>query len=167
MLAEFGAQFANMFAVVLMVAAGITFVAYALTTPRSSANLVLAIGILGVVLLNAVIGFAQEHAAERTAEALQALVGRRALTTLGVDALLPRLTRSMIRHEPDTPAAARSRPGTPSQPEPQLALSRSPGGRHPCRGLRARPSACRSRTNGPALAPGHGRCSEQSELTAG
>jgi magnesium-transporting ATPase (P-type) len=33
-LAEFGAQFANMFAVVLMVAAGITFVAYALTTPE-------------------------------------------------------------------------------------------------------------------------------------
>ena len=73
-LAEFGAQFANMFAVVLMVAAGITFLAYALSTPRESANLVLAIGILGVVLLNAVIGFAQEHAAERTAEALQALV---------------------------------------------------------------------------------------------
>jgi hypothetical protein len=48
-------------------------VAYALTTPRSSANLVLAIGILAV-LLNAVIGFAPEHAAERTAEALQALV---------------------------------------------------------------------------------------------
>jgi hypothetical protein len=46
-LAEFGAQFANMFAVVLMVAAGITFVAYALTAPRSSANLVLAIGIWG------------------------------------------------------------------------------------------------------------------------
>jgi hypothetical protein len=46
-LAEFGAQFANMFAVVLMVAARITFAAYALTTPRSSANLVLAIGILG------------------------------------------------------------------------------------------------------------------------
>ena len=46
-LAEFGAQFANMFAVVLMVAGRITFVAYALTTPRSSAYLVLAIGILG------------------------------------------------------------------------------------------------------------------------
>ena len=46
-LAEFGAQFADVFAVVLMVAAGIIFVAYALTTPRSSANLVLAIGILG------------------------------------------------------------------------------------------------------------------------
>ena len=73
-LAEFGAQFANMFAVVLVVAAGITFLAYALSTPRDSADLVLAIGILGVVLLNALIGFAQEHAAERTAEALQALV---------------------------------------------------------------------------------------------
>jgi hypothetical protein len=36
-----------MFAVVLMVAARITFAAYALTTLRSSANLVLAIGILG------------------------------------------------------------------------------------------------------------------------
>ena len=42
------------------------------TTPRSSANLVLAIGMSGGVLLNAVIGFAQEHVAERTAEALQA-----------------------------------------------------------------------------------------------
>jgi magnesium-transporting ATPase (P-type) len=31
-------------------------------------------GFWGVVLLNAVIGFAQEHAAERTAEALQAMV---------------------------------------------------------------------------------------------
>jgi P-type Ca2+ transporter type 2C len=73
-LAEFGSQFANMFAVVLMVAAGITFLAYALSTPRDAAALELAIGILGVVLLNAVIGFAQEHAAERTAEALQAMV---------------------------------------------------------------------------------------------
>ena len=73
-LAEFGSQFANMFAVVLMVAAGITFLAYALSTPREAANLELAIGILAVVLLNAVIGFAQEHAAERTAEALQAMV---------------------------------------------------------------------------------------------
>ena len=73
-LAEFGSQFSNMFAVVLIVAAGITFLAYLLSTPRQAANLVLAIGILGVVLLNAAIGFAQEHAAERTAEALQAMV---------------------------------------------------------------------------------------------
>ena len=38
-LAEFGAQFANMFAVVLMVAAGITFLAYALSTPRDPPTL--------------------------------------------------------------------------------------------------------------------------------
>ena len=74
LLAEFWPQFSNMFAVVLIVAAAITFLAYALTTPRNAANLELAIGILGVVLLNACIGFAQEHAAERTAEALQAMV---------------------------------------------------------------------------------------------
>jgi Ca2+-transporting ATPase len=73
-LAEFGSQFANMFAVVLVVAAGITLLAYALSSPRDAATLELAIGILGVVLLNAVIGFAQEHAAERTADALQAMV---------------------------------------------------------------------------------------------
>ncbi|HYA52240.1 MAG TPA: HAD-IC family P-type ATPase, partial [Streptosporangiaceae bacterium] len=73
-LAELGSQFANMFAVVLMVAAGITVLTYLLSTPRESATLVLAIGILCVVLLNAIIGFVQEHAAERTAEALQAMV---------------------------------------------------------------------------------------------
>jgi P-type Ca2+ transporter type 2C len=72
--AEFGRQFANMFAVVLIVAAAITFLAYAVSTPRDVSNLYLAIGILGVVVLNACIGFAQEHAAERTAEALQAMV---------------------------------------------------------------------------------------------
>src|ERR1022692_4032548 len=74
LLAELWPQFSNMFAVVLIVAAAITFLAYALTTPRNAASLELAIGILGVVLLNAFIGFAQEHSAERTAEALQAMV---------------------------------------------------------------------------------------------
>jgi len=63
-----------MFAVVLMVASGLTFVIYIASTPRDTANLELAIGILGVVLLNAVIGFVQEHAAERTAQTLQAMV---------------------------------------------------------------------------------------------
>ena len=72
--AEFWPQFSNMFAVVLIVAAAITFLAYLLTEPRDAASLELGIGILGVVLLNACIGFAQEHAAERTAEALQAMV---------------------------------------------------------------------------------------------
>ncbi|HET6793355.1 MAG TPA: cation-transporting P-type ATPase [Acidimicrobiales bacterium] len=68
------AQLSNMFAVILLVAAGITFLIYGLTTPRDPANLDLAVAILGVVALNAAIGFAQEYAAERTAEALQALV---------------------------------------------------------------------------------------------
>jgi P-type Ca2+ transporter type 2C len=72
--AELAAQLANMFAVVLMVAAGLTFLIYFLSAPRNAANLELAFGILGVVVLNALIGFVQEHAAERTAEALQAMV---------------------------------------------------------------------------------------------
>jgi calcium-translocating P-type ATPase len=41
-------------------------------------NLQLAVAILAVVLLNAAIGFGQEYAAERTAEALQAMVPRAA-----------------------------------------------------------------------------------------
>ncbi len=77
-LAELAAQLANMFAVLLLIAAGLTFVIYFASTPRDSANLILACGILGVVALNAVIGFVQEHAAERTAEALQAMVPRTA-----------------------------------------------------------------------------------------
>jgi Ca2+-transporting ATPase len=76
--AELAAQFANMFAVVLMVAGGLTFLIYFLSSPRDTSNLVLAFGILGVVVLNALIGFVQEHAAERTAEALQAMVPHRA-----------------------------------------------------------------------------------------
>jgi hypothetical protein len=72
--AELAAQLANMFAVALMVAAGLTFLIYFLSSPRDTADLVLAFGILGVVVLNALIGFVQEHAAERTAEALQAMV---------------------------------------------------------------------------------------------
>ena len=67
-------QLSNMFAVILLVAAGLTFGVYLLSRPRDVADLELTIGILGVVALNAVVGFAQEHAAERTAEALQAMV---------------------------------------------------------------------------------------------
>ncbi len=73
-LREIAAQFANMFVVVLVVAAGLTFLTYRLTTPRDVATLELAVGILCVVALNALIGFVQEHAAERTAEALQSMV---------------------------------------------------------------------------------------------
>lgn len=67
-------QFTDLFAVVLIVASFITFVAYFVQTPHDVGNLQLAIAILGVVLLNAVIGFFQEYSAERTAEALKALV---------------------------------------------------------------------------------------------
>ncbi len=74
--AEVAAQFANMFAVILMVAAGLTLLTYLLSVPRDAANLELTFGILAVVVLNALIGFTQEHAAERTAEALQGMLPR-------------------------------------------------------------------------------------------
>ncbi|QMV25382.1 HAD-IC family P-type ATPase [Streptomyces sp. SCUT-3] len=67
-------QFTDLFAVVLLIASGITFLAYTLEEPRTTGTLYLAISILCVVALNAVIGFAQEYSAERTAEALQAMV---------------------------------------------------------------------------------------------
>ncbi|MGW4561122.1 cation-translocating P-type ATPase [Streptomyces sp. NPDC004561] len=68
------AQFTDLFAVVLLVSSAITFLAYLLGQPRDPATLQLALAILGVVLLNAGIGFAQEYSAERTAESLQAMV---------------------------------------------------------------------------------------------
>jgi calcium-translocating P-type ATPase len=71
---RFAAQFTDLFAVVLLIASGITFVAYALSQPRDASNLQLAVAILCVVVLNAVIGFAQEYSAERTAERLQEMV---------------------------------------------------------------------------------------------
>lgn len=71
---ELLAQLTNMFAVVLMVAAGLTFLIFFLSSPPDVSNLELAFGILGVVVLNAIVGFVQEHSAERTAEALQAMV---------------------------------------------------------------------------------------------
>ncbi|GIF18823.1 ATPase [Paractinoplanes tereljensis] len=77
MLRRFAAQFTDLFAVMLLVAAVITLVAYELGRPRDTGNLQLAVAILAVVLLNAVIGFGQEFAAERTAEALRAMVPHR------------------------------------------------------------------------------------------
>ncbi|HMA47102.1 MAG TPA: HAD-IC family P-type ATPase, partial [Frankiaceae bacterium] len=71
---RFGAQFTDLFAVVLMVAAGITLLAYAVQSPREVGNLQLAVAILAVVVMNAVIGFVQEYSAERTVQALQAMV---------------------------------------------------------------------------------------------
>lgn len=77
LLRRFAAQFIDLFAVMLLVAAVITLVAYELGRPRDVGNLQLAVAILAVVLLNAVIGFGQEFAAERTAEALRAMVPHR------------------------------------------------------------------------------------------
>ncbi|MGI5466605.1 cation-translocating P-type ATPase [Streptomyces sp. CA-132043] len=71
---RFLAQFTDLFALVLLVASGLTFLAYAVQEPHEAGNLQLAAAILGVVVLNAVIGFAQEYSAERTAQALQAMV---------------------------------------------------------------------------------------------
>ncbi|WP_326576023.1 cation-transporting P-type ATPase [Streptomyces sp. NBC_00481] len=71
---QLGSQFTDLFAMVLIVASGITFVAYTLEEPRDVGTLQLAFAILGVVVLNAGIGFAQEYSAERTAESLQAMV---------------------------------------------------------------------------------------------
>ncbi len=73
---RFFAQFTDLFAIVLIVASATTFFAYVIQVPHDVGNLQLAIAILGVVLLNAVIGFFQEYSAEKTAEALQAMVPR-------------------------------------------------------------------------------------------
>ncbi|GAB2920678.1 cation-translocating P-type ATPase [Streptomyces heilongjiangensis] len=71
---QLGSQFTDLFAVVLVVASAITFLAYTLEEPRNAGTLQLAVAILGVVVLNACIGFAQEYSAERTAQALAAMV---------------------------------------------------------------------------------------------
>ena len=71
---QLGAQFTDLFAVVLLVASAITFLAYGLEEPRDVGTLQLAVAILGVVVLNAAIGFAQEYSAERTAQALEEMV---------------------------------------------------------------------------------------------
>ena len=73
---QLAAQFTDLFAVVLVIASGITFLAYGLEDPRDAGTVQLAVAILGVVVLNAAIGFAQEYSAERTAQALEAMVPR-------------------------------------------------------------------------------------------
>ncbi|MFF4507355.1 cation-translocating P-type ATPase [Streptomyces sp. NPDC001401] len=71
---DLAGQFTDLFAVVLLIASAITFLAYGLQEPRDTGTLQLAVAILCVVLLNAGIGFVQEYSAERTAESLQAMV---------------------------------------------------------------------------------------------
>jgi Ca2+-transporting ATPase len=77
-LRRFAAQFTDLFAVMLLVAACITALAYLVSESHEVGHLQLTVAILAVVLLNAVIGFGQEYAAERTALALQAMVPHQA-----------------------------------------------------------------------------------------
>ncbi|MFE1327805.1 cation-translocating P-type ATPase [Streptomyces sp. NPDC058735] len=74
---QLAGQFTDLFAIVLMTASAITFLAYALEEPRQAGTAQLAVAIACVVLLNAAIGFAQEYSAERTAQTLQAMVPHR------------------------------------------------------------------------------------------
>jgi len=70
-----GRQFTDFFAIVLLCASAITLVAFLIG--RDVGDLQLSAAILGVVVLNAAIGFGQEYMAERTAEALKAMVPER------------------------------------------------------------------------------------------
>ncbi|MDD5191208.1 MAG: HAD-IC family P-type ATPase, partial [Dehalococcoidales bacterium] len=74
---KFIKQFRDLFAILLLVAAGISFISY-IIAGYDPYSLKVCIAILGVVLLNAGIGFVQGYMAERSTKMLQKLVPHRA-----------------------------------------------------------------------------------------
>jgi magnesium-transporting ATPase (P-type) len=77
----FLAEFTHLFAVVLWVAAGLAFLA-ALGQPGAGMG-TLAVAIVGVIVVNGVFSFWQQHRAERALEALEGLLPARILTLRG------------------------------------------------------------------------------------
>ena len=99
----------------LLVASAITFLAYGLQESRDVGTLQLAMAILGVVVLNAAMGFVQEYSSERTAESL---------SKAGVDvietAITPQSRAAGCRLA--LPEGTVIRDGQPTVPAPEMRL---------------------------------------------